>query len=122
MGQGAGRKYRLKRRKDMARLFERGRRVSDAVVTLYAIENPTCDHARMGVGVSARHGGAVARNRLKRLCREAFRLTRGELPGGWDYVIVPRVGGRFTLKGPRGSIKALGTRVTKEESRQDGQE
>ncbi len=122
MGQGAGRKYRLKRRKDIARLFESGRRVSDAVVTLYAIENPTCDHARMGVGVSAKHGGAVVRNRIKRLCREAFRLTRGELPGGWDYVIVPRVGGQFTLERLRGSIKALGARVTKEESRQGGQE
>ena len=122
MGQRAGSKYRLKRRKDIARLFECGRRVSDAVVTLYAIENPTCDHARMGVGVSAKHGGAVVRNRIKRLCREAFRLTRGELPGGWDYVIVPRVGGRFTLERLRGSIKALGARVTKEESRRDGQE
>jgi ribonuclease P protein component len=122
MDQGAGRKYRLKRREDIARLFEGGRRVSDAVITLYAIENPTCEHARMGVGVSAKHGGAVVRNRIKRLCREAFRLTRGELPGGWDYVIVPRVGGRFTLERLRGSIKALGARVTTEESRQDGKQ
>ena len=122
MGQRAGRKYRLRGRKEIARLFEHGRRVSDAAIALYVIENPTCDHARMGVGVSARHGGAVVRNRIKRLCREAFRLTRSQLPPGWDYFIVPRLGGQFTVEGLRRSIKALSGRLTKEKSRQEGQE
>ncbi len=103
----------------MTRLFEHGRRVSDASIALYAIENPTCDHARMGVGVSSRHGGAVVRNRIKRLCREAFRLTRSELPPGWDYVIVPHAGGQFTVESLQGSIKALARRLTKEGSTQE---
>ncbi len=31
----------------------------------------------------------MIRNRLKRLLREAFRLSRDELPGGLDLVLVP---------------------------------
>jgi len=120
MDQRAGRKYRLKGRKDIARLFEQGRRASDGLVTLYAVENP-CRHARTGVGVSVRHGGAVVRNRLKRLCREALRLTRSELPPGWDYMVVPRVDGQFTVQAIQASVRSLARRVTKERSRQDGQ-
>ena len=121
MDQRASRKYRLKGRKDIARLFEQGRRASDGLVTLCAVENPCLRHARTGVGVSVRHGGAVVRNRLKRLCREALRLTRSELPSGWDYMVIPRVGGQFTVQAIQASIRSLARRVTKEKSRQDGQ-
>ncbi|MFO0962783.1 MAG: ribonuclease P protein component [Phycisphaerales bacterium] len=46
--------------------------------------------ARLGLSVSRRVGGAVVRNRHKRLLREAFRAVQHELPGGLDLVVVVR--------------------------------
>jgi RNase P protein component len=67
--------------------------------------------ARCGVAVSKGHGIAVRRNRIKRVCREAFRLVRNEFPSGWDYMIVPRVGAELKLRGIQESLLNLAHRL-----------
>jgi ribonuclease P protein component len=47
-------------------------------------------HPRLGLSVSRRVGGAVLRNRWKRLIREAFRISQHQLPQGVDLVVIPR--------------------------------
>ncbi len=72
------------------RAFDRRRWESDAILTLYGVENGL-DHPRLGLSVSRKKiKTAAARNRFKRLVREAFRLSKAELPAGLDLVVVPR--------------------------------
>jgi len=45
---------------------------------------------RLGLSVSKEHGRAVRRNKIKRILREAFRLTRPSLPGHYDVILIPQ--------------------------------
>src|SRR5207244_1516464 len=75
---------------DFRRAFERKKTASDAVLIVYAVENGR-DHPRLGISVGRKKvRRATARNRVKRLLREAFRLSKAELPAGVDLVVVPR--------------------------------
>jgi ribonuclease P protein component len=59
------------------------------LLIVYACENGL-PYLRLGLSVSRKMGGAVQRNRLRRLYREAFRLTRHEMPVGLDLILIPR--------------------------------
>src|SRR5437899_11266177 len=79
----------LRRPSDFRRVYERRRSASDASLIVYGCENGL-PHLRLGLSVSRKFGGAVQRNRLRRIYREAFRLTRQEMPTGIDLVLIPR--------------------------------
>lgn len=61
--------------------------VSDGLLKLHMAEND-CGYARLGVSISKSYGGAVERNRVKRLLREAFRQNQDQIPAGFDYLLM----------------------------------
>jgi ribonuclease P protein component len=80
---------RVRRRADYLRIQKSGTRTHGRFMTLIALPNGT-QKARLGVSASRRLGGAVLRNRAKRLIREVFRKNKPAV--GLDLVVIPRPG------------------------------
>ena len=66
------------------------------VFTLHAAPNGTAK-SRLGISIGRKAGNAAARNGIKRMLREAFRLSRAEWPAAYDVVVVVRPHERLTL-------------------------
>ena len=74
---------------EFQQVYDRRRSAADTGMIVYAKENGLA-HSRIGLSVSRKYGGAVQRNRLRRLYREAFRHLKEQLPAGLDLVLIPR--------------------------------
>ena len=103
---------RVRSRLDFAAVYDRGLRIGDGCMALIALANDD-SRTRLGLAVSKRCGNSVQRNRLKRRLREAFRLSRAELPTGLDLVIQPRADTPIQLAALRQSLISLTKRAAK---------
>jgi ribonuclease P protein component len=93
-------------------VYDRRRSVSDDRLIIYGRENGL-EYNRVGLSVSKKYGKAVQRNRLKRLYREAYRLSKPELSKGFDLIFIPRSSNEPTLDLLLQSLKKLIPQVIK---------
>lgn len=70
-----------------AAVFDEKLRESAGPITVCGRPNGL-DYCRLGLSVPRRVGSAVARVRIKRRLREAFRLGQHDWPAGYDIVVV----------------------------------
>jgi ribonuclease P protein component len=98
-------------------VFRAGRSYAGREFVLYVFPRSEDKAARLGLSVSRKVGGAVERNRIKRLLREAFAVEGERLPPGTDAVIVARrdagpLAERDGLAGVQAAIAGLVVRAT----------
>ncbi len=94
----------LRKKQEFDRVYNQGRRVHGKGFSLIYTDGPA-DWNRLGISIRKKTGGAVERNRIKRIIREAFRLHRESFPKKSDIVVTVRPG--FSLRSPSEVLSAV---------------
>jgi ribonuclease P protein component len=115
---GFSRRQRLVSNSQIKSVLVRRCRHTDGLLVLHKAES-RLGYPRLGISIGRKCGGAVARNRLKRLVREAFRLQQDQIEPCFDYVVmispaglhrVDEGGKALTLQQVQRSLRDLASR------------
>ena len=79
----------LRYKRDFDKLYKKGRSTGDKYVVVFRLENRQ-GYSRKAFLASKKVGGAVARNRARRLMKESFRKIESEIKPGMDILFIAR--------------------------------
>jgi len=79
---------------EFRRLYSKGKTAASKTVVVYCLRNSKAEN-KLGITVSAKLGGAVQRNRIRRRLKEIYRLNEHTLKAGYNIVIVARQRSRY---------------------------
>ena len=80
----------LRKRRDFELVAQEGLKIHNSFLVINYRERGDNKATRLGIITTHRLGKATRRNRLRRLVREAFRLSLWEMKRGYDIVVVVR--------------------------------
>ena len=84
------RKLRLRSRSDFSRVYKTGRSFANSQFVVYWMKRPDTERFRAGVSVSRKLGGAVVRNRIRRVVKELIRLNADKIADKTDFIVIVR--------------------------------
>ncbi|MFG0335845.1 MAG: ribonuclease P protein component [Maioricimonas sp. JB049] len=102
----------LRKAGEFQRVYGLRQRAGDSHLLIFAAANGH-PYTRIGLSVSKKHGNAVRRQRVKRLLREAFRLSQHEIPGGLDLILIPRQDSGAGLEEYKASLLRLSRKLAR---------
>ena len=108
---------RLRKQAEFDRVYQARLFAADDVLIVNGYASGL-SHPRLGLSVSRKVGKAVIRNRWKRLIREAFRLSKTQLPPGLDLVVRPQKGAEPDFQAIARSLPALAQRILRKVRRE----
>ena len=79
--------YRIKKEKEIDKVFKAKKSVGNKFFVIYQIKNDETNHFRFALSIGKKYGNAVSRNKIKRRIREIIRLNLNLLKNK-DYVLV----------------------------------
>lgn len=79
---------RLKKEKDFALVFKKGKKIFSSKLTLVFVPATSL---KVGFAVGKKYGGSVKRNRIKRILRESFRSFTPQLCNNFFFVFIPKI-------------------------------
>jgi ribonuclease P protein component len=84
-----GKNHMLRKNQQFQSVYKAGKSYANKFLVLYILPNQK-EERKVGFAVGKRLGGAVIRNRIKRLLRESFRLNQHRFKGGIDLIVIGR--------------------------------
>jgi len=86
---GLKKRQLLRKNKNYQFVYRVGKSYANRMIVLYVLKHYSKIN-RIGLVTGKRLGGAVVRNRVKRLFKEAYRLNQAKLAPGFDFVLIGR--------------------------------